>query len=106
MYSFLMNYNDYKNRIDKYNSEDMTWRIIRIQNEEILISGELNTLVQCMFHTRSQRALSRRNFWRAYGQTHAAIAVAELNKKQKRFYWWNVKIYGLCVFFKLSSGNK
>ncbi len=83
----------------------MTWRFIRIQNEEIWLSGELNTLVQCMFHTRSQRALSRRKFWRAYGQTHKAIAVAELNKKQKRFYWWNVKtikdcenIWFMCVF--------
>ncbi len=41
-----------------------------------------------------------------YGQTHTAIAVAELNKKQKRFLPMKrednkhtiAKIYGLCVF--------
>ncbi len=54
-----------------------------------------------------------KKFWNAYGQTHTAIAVAELNKKQKRFLLMKrannkhtiAKIYGLCVF-QVSPGNK
>ncbi len=64
-----------------------TWRFIRIQNEEIWIWFSCSA---CFIHTRRQRALSRRNVWCV--DTHAAIAVAELNIKQKRFFkWWNVK---------------
>ncbi len=44
---------------------------------------------------------------------HTAIAVAELNKKAEMFLLMKrednkhtiAKIYGLCVFFKLSPGN-
>ncbi len=56
-------------------------------------------------YSKPEGALAQKNVWRAYGQTHRAIAVAELNKKQKRFYWWNVKtikdcenIWFMCVF--------
>ncbi len=49
-------------------------------------TGELNTLVQRMFHSYStpEGALARKLMM--YGQTHTAIIVAELNKKQKHFY--------------------
>ncbi len=73
----------------------MTWRFIRIQNEEIWISGELNTLVQCMFNSYSKPEGALAETFDVQeipnGQTHMAIAVAEQNKKLKRFYWWNVK---------------
>ncbi len=79
---------------------DMTGRFIRIQNEEMWISGEPNTLVQYMFHSYSKPEGALEQKLLTYGQTHTAIAVAEDNKHTI------VKIYGLCVFFKLSSSNK
>ncbi len=57
----------------------MTWCFIRIQNEEI-------TLVQYMFHSYSKPEGALGQKLLTYGQTHTAIVVAELNKKQKRFY--------------------
>ncbi len=72
----------------------MTWRFIHIQNEEMWISGELNTLVQCLFNSYSkpEGALAQKLLTYGQtidciktGQTHTAILVAELNKKQKHF---------------------
>ncbi len=66
-----------------------------------------------MFHSYSKPEGALTQKLLTYGQTHTAVVVAELNKsrnvlllKREDNKHTIVKIYGLCVFFKLSSGNK